>query len=517
MEMQHETHPPLDAYAIYLRKSRADMEAEKLGEGETLARHKKILTELAARKGLFVGEIYQEIISGAETIDARPEIKRLIHDCYAGKWRGIIIVEVTRLSRGNQADAQKILDCLKYSNRNTGILVVTPTKTYDVAHNAEDEEYMEFELFMSRREYRMIQKRMNRGRDQAVVEGNYMGAYRPYGYDILKTKTGRTLIPNPDEAPIVKLIYEWTVKEKVTMRSIAARLDAMGVPTYTGAPEWSVATIKTILTNPTYKGKVRWNDRMQVRTMVGGELVMSRPRSNHTEHYMEYDGKHEALIDDATFEAASSRFHSDHTKADAKLKNILAGILVCKQCQHAMVYMDYAKKENTSPRYRHRSSKICKVKSVFAEDVLNAVAQSLRLYIEDFQMRIDNLPEVNENTILEQIEALRKELTKTERKLAKLFDAWEEGQISDNEFVQRKAVNNHRIEEIKRQMAEIEASIPEKEEYEEKVILFSDALATLLDDTLDADIKNECLKQIFDRIEFSRENGEEFALDVFLK
>ena len=37
----------MDKYAIYLRKSRADLEAEKLGEGETLARHKKILTELA--------------------------------------------------------------------------------------------------------------------------------------------------------------------------------------------------------------------------------------------------------------------------------------------------------------------------------------------------------------------------------------------------------------------------------------------------------------------------------------
>ena len=54
----------MDIYAIYLRKSRADMEAEKLGEGETLARHKKILTELAARKGLYIGKIYQEIVSG---------------------------------------------------------------------------------------------------------------------------------------------------------------------------------------------------------------------------------------------------------------------------------------------------------------------------------------------------------------------------------------------------------------------------------------------------------------------
>lgn len=130
---------PKEVYAIYLRKSRADLEAEKLGEGETLTRHKKILTELAARKGLYVGEIYQEIISGAETIEARPEIQRLINDCYAGKYKGIIIVEVTRLSRGSQADAQKILDCLKYSNMNSGVLVITPTKIYDVAHNQESQ------------------------------------------------------------------------------------------------------------------------------------------------------------------------------------------------------------------------------------------------------------------------------------------------------------------------------------------------------------------------------------------
>ena len=115
----------MDVYAIYLRKSRADLEAEKLGEGETLARHKKILTELAVRKGFYIGEIYEEIESG-ETIEGRPEIQRLISDCYKGKYKGILIVEVTRLSRGNQGDAQTILDCLKYSNTNNGVLVVTP-------------------------------------------------------------------------------------------------------------------------------------------------------------------------------------------------------------------------------------------------------------------------------------------------------------------------------------------------------------------------------------------------------
>lgn len=508
----------MDTYAIYLRKSRADVEAEKLGEGETLTRHKKILTELAARKGLYIGKIYQEIVSG-ETIEARPEIQKLISDCYAGKYRGIIIVEVTRLSRGNQGDAQKILDCLKYSNMNNGVLVITPTKTYDIVRSAEDEEYLEFELFMSRREYKMIQKRMDRGRKQAVVEGNFMGSYRPYGYDILKTKTSRTLIPNPEEAPIVKSIFEWTVKDGLTPKKIATKLDAMGVPTYTGESEWSKATIKTILTNPTYAGKVRWNDRMQVKTMVDGELVTSRPRSNHTDHYMEYDGKHKkhALVNKETFEAASSRFHCDRTKASLKLTNPLAGLFRCKNCQHTMVFQRYNNKPTVSPRYMHRQSDQCKVKSVIASDVINAVVHTLRLYIEDFELKMDNLPDVNENTLTTQIEALQKELIKTKKKLSKLFDAWEDEKISDNEFVKRKAVNNQRIESIEKQIYELEETIPEKEEYEEIVMKLSDALNALLDETLDAEIKSEYLKRIIRKVEFSRENDEEFILDVFLK
>lgn len=509
----------MDVYAIYLRKSRADMEAEKLGEGETLARHKKILTELAARKGLYVGEIYEEIVSGAESIEGRPKIQRLIQDCYAGKYRGIIIIEVTRLSRGSQGDAQVIMDCLKYANRNKGLLVITPTKVYDVAHNHDDEEYMEFELFMSRREYKMIKRRMDRGRTQAVVEGNYMGSYRPYGYDILKTKTARTLVPNADEAPIVKKIFEWAVKFNHSAGKIARTLTAMGVPTYRNENEWSTATVKTILMNPTYMGKVRWNDRMQVKSMVDGELVSSRPRSNHTEHYMEYDGKHkaDALVDEETFNAAKSKYTSDKTKANFKLQSPLAGLLRCKHCGKMLVYNSYNSRPGTEARYLHTSSQVCKVKSALFKDIQNAVIHGLNQYIEDFELRVDNLPEVDENSIMEQMDALLAEQRKIEKKLAKLFDKWEDETISDNEFVQRKAVHNQRIESIKAQMNDLEDSIPEREEYEEKIVLLSDALAALLDDDIDADVKNRVLKEIVDRIEYSRENKDEFILDIYLK
>ena len=49
-------------YAMYLRKSRADIELESIEKMETLKRHKKILSELARKQHLNVVEIYEEIV-----------------------------------------------------------------------------------------------------------------------------------------------------------------------------------------------------------------------------------------------------------------------------------------------------------------------------------------------------------------------------------------------------------------------------------------------------------------------
>ena len=505
----------MDKYAIYLRKSRADLEAEKDSGEDSLARHKTILLDVAARKGLYIEKIYQEIVSG-ETIAARPEIQKLINDCYAGKYKGVLIVDVTRLSRGNQGDAQTIMDCLKYSNANAGVLVITPTKTYDVAHNPDDEEYMEFELFMSRREYKMIRKRMDRGKLQSVIEGNYLATHRPYGYDIVTTKTGRTLAPNPVEANYLKQIFKWAVEENMTAGAIARRLTAMGVATYSGAPEWSRDSVKHILTNPVYIGKIRWNDRMTIKHLVDGQLAKSRPRSSHNEHYIEIEGKHSkhALIDEETFRKAASKFHSDRTKAGLKLRNPLASLLYCQKCGTIMHYKTYDGKRN--PRFAHKPSQVCTVKSALASDVIDALVHALKMYIEDFEVKISNMPDVDENTINIQLEELQKELRKTERKLSRLFDAWEDEEISNNEFAQRKAVHNARIEAIKEEIEKLEDAVPEQEEYKESIMKLSEALDALQDKTLDAETKNKYLKEIIRRIEFSRENGEEFILDVLL-
>jgi DNA invertase Pin-like site-specific DNA recombinase len=71
-------------YAIYLRKSRADLEAEAHGEGDTLARHEHILMELAKSRALPIGAIYREIVSG-ERIANRPVMQQLLSEVEDGR------------------------------------------------------------------------------------------------------------------------------------------------------------------------------------------------------------------------------------------------------------------------------------------------------------------------------------------------------------------------------------------------------------------------------------------------
>ena len=125
-------------YAIYLRKSREDLEAEKYGAGETLAAHEKMLKNLAIERGLLVGEIYREVVSG-DTISERAEMKRLLKDVENKKWAGVLVTEIERLARGNTRDQGIVADAFKCSHTK----IITLMQTYDL-DNEFDEDNIEF-------------------------------------------------------------------------------------------------------------------------------------------------------------------------------------------------------------------------------------------------------------------------------------------------------------------------------------------------------------------------------------
>ncbi len=161
-------------FCLYLRKSRSDLEAETRGEGETLARHEKALLDLAKKLNLNIVRIYREVVSG-ETIASRPVMQELLADVEQGMWDGVLVMEVERLARGDTIDQGIVAQTFKFSNTK----IITPMKTYD-PNNEFDEEYFEFGLFMSRREYKTINRRLQNGRIASVTEGKYVGNNPPY-------------------------------------------------------------------------------------------------------------------------------------------------------------------------------------------------------------------------------------------------------------------------------------------------------------------------------------------------
>ena len=250
--------------------------------------------------------------------------------------------------------------------------------------------------------------------------------------------------------------------------------------------------------------------------MKNGEIKIGRPRI-HSDQYMLYDGKHmkDALVDEETFKKVQKKFYKDRTRSNLKLVNPLAGLLYCKKCGKAMRYRTRVK--DRYDRFMHVNNTTgCTVKSVIALDMIDAVTHALKTYVEDFDFKVENAPDVNEDTIEKQIEDLEKEIRKIEKKKSKLFDSWEDEQITNNEFVERKKIHNDRIEALEKQIEELEYAIPEKIEFEEKLLLLSDAFIAIRDDELDAASKNEFLKRIIKRIEYSRENDAEFILDIDL-
>ena len=292
-------------YCLYLRKSRADSEAEALGEGETLARHEKALLDLAKKLNLNITAIYREIVSG-ETIAARPVMQQLLQEVEQGIWDGVLVMEVERLARGDTIDQGIVAQTFKFSDTK----IITPIKTYN-PNNEFDEEYFEFGLFMSRREYKTINRRLQRGRMASVKDGKYVANKAPYGYNRIRIENdkGWTLEINKEEADVVRLIFElYTVGEKQSDNTfnrlgtgfIAKRLNTMKVSPKRGKV-WVVASIRDILINPVYIGMIRWNWRPQQKKMIDGQLHISRPRATD---YVLCNGLHPPIISKETFDMA---------------------------------------------------------------------------------------------------------------------------------------------------------------------------------------------------------------------
>ena len=181
-------------------------------------------------------------------------------------------MEIPRLARGNTKDQGIVSETFTYS----GTKIITPDKIYDPQDEA-DEEYFEFGLFMSRREYKTINRRLQRGRMASLAEGKYIAGAAPYGYEKVKLQRqkGWTLDIVPEEADVVREIFR-SYLNGVGSYMIANNLNARGIMS-PGGVAWSASSVRDILKNPTYAGFIRWSYRPDCKQVVDGAVVVSHP------------------------------------------------------------------------------------------------------------------------------------------------------------------------------------------------------------------------------------------------
>lgn len=483
-------------YLIYLRKSRADLEAEKHGEGETLARHQAQLLDLAKRKDLTVGGIYKELVSG-ETIAARPQMQRVLAEVGEGKWAGVLVMEIERLARGDTIDQGLVAQAFKFS----GTKIITPLKTYDPL-NEYDEEYFEFSLFMSRREYKTIRRRMQAGRVASVKEGNYIGSQPPYGYRKVRDYNNNafTLEPIEEEAKAVKLMYELYTTKDMGYYKIATYLNQLGLKPKK-ADTWCASSVKDIIENPIYCGKLRWNRRKQQKIMRDGVVVISRPKSQGDL----YQGSHPAIIPEELFNAAQAVPKKGHSSVhfDRPLKNFFVGLLYCDKCGHAMVRRPYPDSDAQYMCTHKGCDCVGSYETAISELMLSSITQHYKRLQVELQRGIKSKPASKTNVsddIIAEIDKLKKQHNK-------LYDLLEREIYTPEVFVERSTTIKQRIaelEELLKNEQQNKPSIPP----EEAIMILKNILDNF-NKLEDAQDKNNLLKTAINRINYkkSRKGG----------
>lgn len=484
-------------YAIYLRKSRADLEAESKGEGETLARHENILLDLAKKKNFQIGKIYREIVSG-ETIEARPQMQKLLSDVKNGIWEGVLVVEVERLARGETMDQGLVANAFKISNTK----IVTPMKIYD-PRNEFDEEYFEFGLFMSRREYKVINRRLQRGRSQSANEGKYVGSIAPFGYDRVKIKgdKGYTLKPN-SEANTIKIIYDLYSHDNLSIRQVTNKINEMGLKPRKN-DKWSTASIKDILSNPVYIGKIKWNARKVVKIYKNDKLIKTRPRNNNC---VVTQGVHDAIIDDKTWQIVANKLKLNVVPITnhGVIKNPLCGLIICSKCGEKMIRKPFTKTGGepilycANPKCNNVSTKL----NLVEEKVIEGLRKWLNKYKFNCNEEIEKNICSEEQSIKNTIASLELELKKEKDKLSNIFNFLEDGTYTKEMFNLRMTAVKQNLERINRTIEEYKERLKNKQIKNIQKVYEYENIMDLYNLLQTPEEKNEFLKIIIKKVTY---------------
>lgn len=247
--------------AIYARVS-TDRQREK----QTIASQLRLLPEHAKSQGWTISEQYVDDGRSGETVEERPEFKRLLDDAAIGAFDVLLVIDLDRITRSKKStEGAFVYDYL----RENKIKIATPSQGI-IDLDDEDQDFLVgIKRELAKWEKRKILGRMLRGKREAARQGRRYGCIDPYGYVWVPagddSRRGGYQI-NESEARIVREMFRLAVEENLGISMIAFHLNEEGHRTRAlnrrgrygqVSGRWATSSVGKILHSRTYLGEFR--------------------------------------------------------------------------------------------------------------------------------------------------------------------------------------------------------------------------------------------------------------------
>lgn len=301
--------PPHLRAGIYVRVSTE----EQAREGYSCEAQRRECQAFARRQGWDVADIYSDEGWSAKSMD-RPAVRRLLVDARSGRLDVVVVWKLDRFSR-RQLDT---LRAIREDLEPHGVGFRSATQDFDTTSSSGRAMLGMLAVF-AELEREQLSERVRIGLAETARQGRWSSGTPPFGYRI----EGGALVPDPDRAPIVRLIFSLYAGGMGRPR-ICAELDRRGVATPTGrvgSPAWRENSVANILRNRAYLGEVP-------APIVPGE----RERGW-------LPGRHPPLVEAGQFDAAADqRLSRMPGRREHRSLGLLSGILCCGACGASCYY-----------------------------------------------------------------------------------------------------------------------------------------------------------------------------------
>ena len=450
-------------------------------EGYSLEAQRERLNKFADFQDIEVVREYCDAGKSGKNITGRPEFSQMLNDVAEDR-DGVNFILVFKLSRFGR-NAADVLNSLQYI-QDFGVNLICVEDGID---SSKDSGKLTITVLSAvaeiERENILVQTM--EGRKQKAREGKWNGGQAPFGYTL--DSKNSTLIVNPEEAEIVRIIFSKYINEGFGAERICDYLNQHG---YTKKKlkknelnYFARSFIMKILDNPVYIGKIAYG-RSVTEKVKGSRDEYKRIRNDD---YMLVDGMHEAIIDQETWEATRLRRNDTGIKWEKTHsldhEHILSGLIKCPICGTGLVGTLRRRKNKKSGEYKddfyykclHRKkideTHFCNFRMVLSQDEINGQVEEIILDMvadpdfKDYMVRkIDEKVDVSSlETERDQVREQLRQVMGAKKKLSDMLDRLD---VNDKHY-DRKYQDMHdrmdilydRISDLEDMIADIEVKI----------------------------------------------------------